>query len=175
MVSYTLDQFRLTRVIPGIFLFTRERFIYFDVVGVCMKEDLVSFSIVLNGAAYNLRFDLIALTGAFQAMKGLGLTTRNSTWQLGDTPYDIGEEIILIQHGINGARRLSKQKLLDFDEISQMVQSHFDWMAEKTEAFPEEADAEKFFQDEQKLVMSAISDAVKVGLGFRRTKGKRDE
>jgi hypothetical protein len=123
--------------------------------------------ITLSGKDYELRFDIVALTSAHNLIKGLGYK-RENVWSLGDTPFDLGEEVVLVAHGINGAKRLAKDKnLLNMEEVQELFQEHFDYLAEK------------MFQEEHEKLMTSIGEAVRAGIGFRRSsiKGgaKRDQ
>jgi hypothetical protein len=135
--------------------------------------------ITLSGKDYELRFDIVALTSAHNLIKGLGYK-RENVWSLGDTPFDLGEEVVLVAHGINGAKRLAKDKnLLNMEEVQELFQEHFDYLAEKVSAVEDEAEAMKMFQEEHEKLMTSIGEAVRAGIGFRRSsiKGgaKRDQ
>ncbi len=132
-----------------------------------------TYPVMLSGKVYEIRYDIMALTAAQTTLKALGFN-RGTAWQLADTPYDLGEEVILLQAGLNGAKRLQKDtKLYDLDEIQELVQQHFDTMAEELSEL-EEAEAMKLFQEKQTELMKSIADAVKGAIGFRY-KGKRKE
>jgi hypothetical protein len=122
----------------------------------------------LSGKDYELRFDIVALTSAHNLVKSLGYK-RENVWSLGDTPFDLGEEVILVAHGINGAKRLSKDKnTVTIEEVQEMFQEHFDYIAEKVQAIEDEKEALETFQEEHNKVMTSIGEAVRAGLGFRR-------
>lgn len=127
----------------------------------------------LAGKDYELRFDIIALTSAHNVIKALGYK-RDNVWSLGDTPFDLGEEVVLVAHGINGAKRLAKDKgMVSVDEVQEMFQEHFDYLAEKVSAIEDEKEAMETFQNEHNKLMTSIGEAVRAGIGFRRgaTKG----
>jgi hypothetical protein len=122
----------------------------------------------LSGIDYEMRFDIMALTSAQTLIKTLG-HKRENVWSLGDTPYDLAEEVILVAHGINGAKRLAKdKKLLTIEEVQELFQQHFEYIAEKVEAIEDEAEAMQTFQDEHAKLMAVIGEAVRAGIGFRR-------
>lgn len=132
-----------------------------------------SHPIVLAGKVYELRFDIQALTSAHAAMKALGFT-RGTVWTLADAPYDLGEELMLLHAGLNGSKRLNKDKeMYDMDEVQELLQKHFDVMSEEISAIEDEKEAMEEFQKRQQALMESISDAVKSAIGFRY-KGKRD-
>jgi hypothetical protein len=127
----------------------------------------------LAGKDYELRFDIMALTSAQTLIKSMGYK-RENVWSLGDTPYDLAEEVILVAQGINGAKRLAKDKgFLSIEEVQEMFQQHFEYIAEMVSAIEDEAEAMKTFQDEHTKIMTVIGEAVRAGIGFRRaaTKG----
>ena len=122
----------------------------------------------LAGKDYELRFDIMALTSAQTLIKSLG-HKRENVWSLGDTPYDLAEEVILVAQGINGAKRLAKDKqLLTIEEVQELFQGHFDYIAEKVSAIEDEAEAMETFQNEHTKLMTGIGEAVRAGIGFRR-------
>lgn len=124
--------------------------------------------VTLSGKDYELRFDIIALTSAQTIIKGLGYK-RDNVWALGDVPYDLGEEVILVAHGINGAKRLAKDKdLLTLEQVQDLMQDHFDYLAEKVSAIEDEKEAMETFQTEHNKLMTSIGEAVRAGIGFRR-------
>ena len=125
-------------------------------------------TVKLAGKDYELRFDVLSLTSAQSLMKGLGYK-RENVWSLADTPYDLGEEIILVQQGINGAKRLAKDKSgMTVEEVQELFQEHFDYIAEKIQGIEDEKEAMQAFQDEHNNIMKSIGDAVRSGIGFRR-------
>jgi hypothetical protein len=129
-------------------------------------------TIMMAGKPYELRFDILALTAAHNVMKALGFK-RDNVWSLADIPYDLGEEITLFLHGVNGARRLEKNsKLMDSDDAQEVFQAHFEYLAEKTSEIEDEAEAMKFFQEEQTKIMEVLADAVKQSIGFQRKRAK---
>ena len=129
-------------------------------------------TILMAGKPYELRFDILALTAAHNVMKALGFK-RDNVWSLADTPYDLGEEITLFLHGVNGARRLAKStKFMDSEEAQEVFQNHFDMLAEKTSEIEDEGEAMKFFQDEQTKIMEVLAEAVKQSIGFQRKRAK---
>lgn len=124
--------------------------------------------IKLSGKDYELRFDILALTSSHTIIKGLGYK-RDNVWSLGDTPFDLGEEVVLVTNGINGAKRLAKDKnLMTVEEVQQLFQDHFDYLAEKVSAIEDEKEAMEVFQDEHNKLMVSIGEAVRAGIGFRR-------
>lgn len=130
-------------------------------------------SVKLCGKDYELRFDILALTSAHTLIKNMGFK-RDNVWSLGDTPFDLLEEVILVTNGINGARRLAKNKeVMTIEEAQNLFQEHFDNLAEKVCAIEDDTEAMKVFQEEQTTLMNAIGEAVRDGIGFRRaaTKG----
>ncbi len=129
-------------------------------------------TIMMAGKPYELRYDILALTTAHNVMKALGFK-RDNVWSLADIPYDLGEEITLFLHGVNGARRLEKNsKLMDSEEAQEVFQAHFEYLAEKTSEIEDEAEAMKFFQEEQTKIMEVLADAVKQSIGFQRKRAK---
>lgn len=129
--------------------------------------------ISLAGKEYELRFDIMALTSAQSILKQIGFR-RENVWSLADTPYDLGEEIVLVAHGINGAKRAGKDKnMVTTDDVQEMFQDHFDFIAERIQLIEDEKEAMDAFQKEHTDLMEQISKAVRVGIGFRRaaTKG----
>jgi hypothetical protein len=133
-----------------------------------------TYPVVLNGKTYELRFDIQALTSAHVAIKAMGFS-RATVWNLADAPYDLGEELVLLQAGLNGAKRLNKDSdMYTVDEIQEMMNAHFDSMAEVIEKIEDEQEAMKEFQKMQQDLMLALANAVKGAIGFRY-KGKRDK
>jgi hypothetical protein len=127
----------------------------------------------LAGKDYELRFDIIALTSAHNVIKALGYK-RENVWSLGDVPFDLGEEVVLAAHGINGARRLAKDKnMVTIEEVQELFQEHFDYLAEKVAAIEDEKEAMETFQAEHNKLMTTLGEAIRAGIGFRRgaTKG----
>jgi hypothetical protein len=131
----------------------------------------INATIMMAGKPYELRYDILALTTAHNVMKALGFK-RDNVWSLADIPYDLGEEITLFLHGVNGARRLEKTKLMDSDEAQEVFQAHFEYLAEKTSEIEDESEAMKFFQEEQTKIMEVLADAVKQSIGFQRKRAK---
>jgi hypothetical protein len=132
----------------------------------------INATLMMAGKPYELRFDILALTAAHNVMKALGFK-RDNVWSLADIPYDLGEEITLFLHGVNGARRLEKNsKLMDSEEAQEVFQAHFEYLAEKTSEIEDEAEAMKFFQEEQTKIMEVLADAVKQSIGFQRKRAK---
>lgn len=133
-----------------------------------------TYPVILNGKNYELRFDIQALTSAHAALKALNFT-RGTVWNLADAPYDLGEELILLQAGLNGAKRLAKDSdFMSIDDVQELLDAHFDKMADDISKVEDEQEAMKEFQKCQQDLMVAISDAVKGAIGFRY-KGKRDK
>lgn len=132
----------------------------------------ITYPIELAGKTYEMRFDITALTAAHTALKALGMG-RATVWQLADLPYDLPEEIILMQAGINGAKRVNKDKdYATLDDIQEVFQEHLDYMAEHIGQIEDEVEAMKAFQEEQQKIMAQINEAVKGAIGFRSFKGK---
>lgn len=128
--------------------------------------------ITLSGKDYELRFDIIALTSAHNLIKSMGYK-RENVWSLGDVPFDLGEEVVLVAHGINGAKRLAKDKnTMTIEEVQELFQEHFDYMAEKVSAIEDEKEAMDAFQNEHNKLMTSIGEAVRAGIGFRRSSTK---
>lgn len=128
--------------------------------------------ITLAGKTYELRFDINSLTSAQAVLKALGYK-RENVWSLADVPYDLGEEIALFVHGVNGYRRLVKNThMLTAEEAQDIFQEHFDWMAEKVSEVEDEKDAMQLFQDEHTKVMDTLAEAIKLSIGFRRKRAK---
>lgn len=126
----------------------------------------------LCGKDYELRFDIVALTSAQSLLKTMGFK-RENVWSLGDVPYDLLEEVILVTQGINGARRLAKDKsVVTLEDVQNLFQEHFDYLAEKVQAIEDESEAMRVFQDEQTKLMTVIGEAVRSGIGFRRSTTK---
>jgi hypothetical protein len=129
-------------------------------------------TIILAGKPYELRFDILALTSAHNVMKMMGFK-RDNVWSLADVPYDLGEEITLFLHGVNGARRLNKvTKFMDAEEAQTIFQEHFDELAEKVAEIEDETEAMKVFQDDHKHIMDVLAEAVKLSIGFQRKRAK---
>jgi hypothetical protein len=133
----------------------------------------------LAGTDYELRFDIMALTSAHNIIKQLGFP-RVNVWSLADTPYDLGEEVVLVTHGINGAKRAAKDKnMVMIDDVNELFQAHFDFVADKIQLVEDEKEAMVAFQKEHNDLMESIAKAVRAGIGFRRAdiKGgaKRDK
>jgi len=129
--------------------------------------------LTLSGKDYELRFDIMALTSAQTLIKNLGYK-RENVWSLADTPYDLAEEVILATHGINGAKRLAREKnTVTIEDVQNLFQEHFDFIAEKVSAIEDEVEAMGKFQEEHTKIMTVLSEAVRAGIGFRRaaTKG----
>lgn len=129
--------------------------------------------ITLAGKEYELRFDIMALTSAQGIMKQMGFH-RENVWSLADSPYDLGEEVILVTHGINGAKRAAKDKnMVTLDDVQEYFQDHFEYVASKIELIEDEKEAMEAFQKEHAGLMEQLGNAVRAGIGFRRaaTKG----
>lgn len=128
--------------------------------------------LILAEKPYELRFDINALTSAQNVLKALGYR-RDNVWSLADVPYDLGEEMALFIHGVNGARRLDKAtKMMDAEQAQDIFQAHFEWIAEKVSEIEEEEAAMTFFQDEHKKIMDVLSEAVRQSIGFQRKRAK---
>lgn len=124
--------------------------------------------VMIAGKPVELRFDVMALTTAQTLMKGMGFN-RPNTWSLADLPYDLGEEVILLINGINGARRAEKNNnMISLDQVQEMVQDHLDYLGENISKIEDEQEAMEAFQEAQRLFMEEIGSAVKASLGFRR-------
>jgi hypothetical protein len=133
----------------------------------------------LAGTDYELRFDIMALTSAQSIIKQLGFVRAN-VWSLADTPYDLGEEVVLVAHGINGAKRAAKTKdMISIDEVNELFQAHFEYVADKIQLIEDEKEAMEAFQKEHNELMEGIAKAVRAGIGFRRAEikggAKRDK
>lgn len=132
----------------------------------------INATIMMAGKPYELRFDIFALTAAHNVMKSLGFK-RDNVWSLADVPYDLGEEITLFLHGVNGARRLAKAtKMMDSEEAQEIFQAHFEMLAEKTSEIEDEQEAMTYFQREQTQIMETLAEAVKQSIGFQRKRAK---
>jgi hypothetical protein len=128
--------------------------------------------ITMAGKPYELRFDITALTSAQGVLKALGYK-RDNVWSLADVPYDLGEEMALFIHGVNGARRLEKSsKMINAEDAQDIFQDHFEWIAEKVSEIEDEEAAMVFFQDEHKKIMDVLSEAVRQSIGFQRKRAK---
>jgi hypothetical protein len=128
--------------------------------------------IILAEKPYELRFDVLALTAAQNVLKAMGYK-RENVWSLADTPYDLGEEIALFLHGVNGAKRIDKEKnMMTADDAQEIFQDHFDWLAEKVAEIEDEGEAMKVFQDEHTKIMETLAEAVKGSIGFQRRRAK---
>lgn len=129
-------------------------------------------AITMAGKPYELRFDIIALTAAHNVMKALGFK-RDNVWSLADVPYDLGEEITLFLHGVNGAKRLAKDRnLLSSEDAQEIFEAHFEWIAEKVSEIEDEGEAMKVFQEEHQKIMGDLAEAVKESMGFQRRRAK---
>lgn len=109
--------------------------------------------VMIAGKPVELRFDVMALTSAQTLMKGMGFN-RPNTWSLADLPYDLGEEVLLLINGINGARRADKNSnMITLDEVQDMVQNHLDYLGEEISKIEDEREALDAFQEAQRLFM----------------------
>lgn len=139
-----------------------------------MSIKTATYPVILSGKVHELRFDINALTSAHAACKALGFT-RGTVWTLADAPYDLGEIVILMHAGLNGAKRLGKDsKLYSIDDVQDLLDAHFTHMSDELSAIDDEKEAMDEFQKRQQDMMVSISDAVKAAIGFRY-KGKRDK
>ena len=138
-------------------------------------ETKPTYPITLSGKTYEMRFDIMALTGAQSMLKSLGYP-RPTVWTLADAPYDLGEEVILLQAGLNGAKRLQKdRKLYEVSDVQELLQDHFEFIATRLDEEPDEEEAMKKLQEEQSEVMKAIAEAVKGAIGFRYKGGRKSQ
>jgi hypothetical protein len=135
---------------------------------------LTPFPILLAGKEHALMFDLDAQIGTTTTMKILGLGMQNITWwRFLDAPYDVGEIVVLLQHGINGAKRFSgEKKFLTTDEAKKLYQSHIDYIYEQASDIEDDEEAMKFVQDENVRLFEAIQDAARGGSSFRKSRKK---
>jgi hypothetical protein len=140
-----------------------------------MANQKIMYPVDLSGKVHEIRFDIMALTNAHASLKALGFG-RPTTWQLGDMPYDIPEEVVLLREGINGAKRVQRDtKLISIDESAELIEEHFQHLGEIFAEYEDEQEAMQKFQEAQQLLMRQIAEAVQAAIGFRVAKGKRDE
>jgi hypothetical protein len=137
-----------------------------------MSIKSVTYPVTLAGKDYELRFDITALTAAHAALRSLGMS-KGTVWQLADLPYDLPEEVVLLQTGLNGAKRVHKDKdMYTIDDVQEILQEHLDSQADRIGIIEHEDEAIKMFMEEQQKLMDQINEAVKGAIGFRSFKGK---
>jgi hypothetical protein len=131
-----------------------------------------TFPILLAGEEHQLRFDLDAQIGVTTTMKILGLGMQNITWwRFLDAPYDVGEIMILLQHGINGAKRFKGEKhFLTTEDAKKLYEKHINWTYEKANEIEDDEDAMKYVQDANIALFNALQDAARGGSSFRKSR-----
>ncbi len=136
------------------------------------SKGVPTFPAMLAGEEYALRFDLDAQVGVTTTLKILGLGMQNITWwRFLDAPYDVGEIIVLLQHGINGARRfLGEKKFLKTEDAKALYEKHISFVYDQANQMEDDDEAMKFVQDENRKLFEAIQDAARGGSGFRKSR-----
>jgi hypothetical protein len=131
-----------------------------------------TFPILLAGEEHQLRFDLDAQIGVTTTMKILGLGMQNITWwRFLDAPYDVGEIMILIQHGINGAKRFNgEKKFLTTEDAKKLLAKHLDWVYDKAGDFEDEEEGKTYVQNQLEVLFNSIQDACRGGSSFRKSR-----
>jgi hypothetical protein len=131
-----------------------------------------TFPILLAGKEYALRFDLDAQIGTTTTLKILGLGMQNITWwRFLDAPYDVAEIMVLIQHGINGAKRYNdEKKFLTTEEAKKLYEKHINYIYEKASEIEDDEEAMKYVQDENVKLFNSIQDATRGGSSFRKSR-----
>jgi hypothetical protein len=133
-----------------------------------------TFPILLAGKEYALRFDLDAQIGTTTTLKILGLGMQNVTWwRFLDAPYDVAEIMVLLQHGINGAKRFNQEKkFLTTEEAKKLYESHINYIYEKANDIEDDEEAMKYVQGANVTLFNAIQDAARGGSSFRKSRKK---
>ena len=133
-----------------------------------------TFPILLAGKEHALRFDLDAQIGVTTTLKILGLGMQNvNWWRFLDAPYDVGEIVVLLQHGINGAKRYNEEKkFLKTEDAKELYEKHLAYIYEHAFDIEDEEEAMQFVQDENKKLFEALQDATRGGSGFRKSRKK---
>jgi hypothetical protein len=131
-----------------------------------------TFPVLLAGNEHALRYDLDAQIGVTTTMKILGLGMQNVTWwRFLDAPYDVGEIMVLLQHGINGGKRFNgEKKFLTTDAAKKLYEKHINYIYEKANEIEDDEDAMKFVQEENVKLFNAIQDATRGGSSFRKSR-----
>jgi len=133
-----------------------------------------TFPIVLAGEEHALRFDLDAQIGVVTTMKIMspGIGTQDiKWWRFLDAPYDISEMVVMLIHGINGARRFNgEKKFLKLDDAKELLEKHYDFVYGKASEIDDDEAAMKLVQDETKKLFEALQDAARGGSGFRKSR-----
>jgi hypothetical protein len=133
---------------------------------------LIPYPILLAGNEQSIMFDLDAQIGVTTTLKILGMGMQNITWwRFLDAPYDVGEIVVLLQHGINGAKRFNgEKKLLTTDDAKKLYQKHIEHIYGKATEIEDDEEAMKFVQDENVKLFGAIQDAARGGSSFRKSR-----
>jgi len=131
-----------------------------------------TFPVLLAGEEHALRFDLDAQIGVTTTIKIMGLGMQNVTWwRFLDAPYDVGEIMVLLQHGINGGKRFNgEKKFLNTDDAKKLYEKHINYIYEKANEIEDDEDAMKFVQEENVKLFNAIQDATRGGSSFRKSR-----
>jgi hypothetical protein len=131
-----------------------------------------TFPVMLAGEEYQLRFDLDAQIGTTTTIKILGLGMQNITWwRFLDAPYDVAEIMVLLQHGINGAKRFNgEKKFLTTEDAKKLYEKHINWVYEKANEIEDDEDAMKYVQDANVALFNSIQDATRGGSSFRKSR-----
>jgi len=131
-----------------------------------------TFPILLAGKEHALRFDLDAQIGVTTTLKIMGLGMQNvNWWRFLDAPYDVGEIVVLLQHGINGAKRYNEEKkFLKTEDAKELYEKHLAHIYEQAFDIEDEDEAMQFVQEENKKLFEAIQDATRAGSGFRKSR-----
>lgn len=129
-----------------------------------------TFPIVLAGEEYAIRFDLDAQIGVVTTSKIMNPGIQDiKWWRFLDAPYDVPDMVIMIMHGINGARRFNgEKKFLKIDDAKELLEKHFDYLYERASEIEDDEAAMKFVQDETKKLFESLQDAARGGSGFRK-------
>jgi hypothetical protein len=137
-------------------------------------KNVPTFPVVLSGKEYALRFDLDAQVGTVTTCKIINPGFQNlQWWRFLDAPYDIGEMVALLLHGINGARRFAgEKKLMKIDEVKELLEEHFDTVYGEASEIEDDEEAMKYVQNENQKLFSALQDAARAGVGFRKSRPK---
>lgn len=135
-------------------------------------KGMPTFPILLAGEEHTMRFDLDAQIGVTTTLKILGLGMQNITWwRFLDAPYDVGEIIVLLQHGINGAKRFTgEKKFLKTDDAKALYEKHINYIYEKANEIDDDEEAMRFVQEENRKIFEAIQDAARGGSSFRKSR-----
>ena len=135
-----------------------------------------TFPVVLAGEEYALRFDLDAQIGVVTTSKIMNPGVQAIKWRrFLDAPYDVTDMVIMIMHGVNGARRFKgEQKFLKIDDAKELLEKHFDSLYERASEIEDDEAAMKFVHDETKKLFESLQDAARGGSCFRKRRLKAE-